>query len=54
VPVDEYLRPQRRFAHLFKKGHEDRERIAAIQRMADANIKRFGLLDDGPAKGALP
>ena len=47
VPVEDYLRPQRRFAHLFKKGREDRERIAAIQRMADLNIKRFDLLDRG-------
>jgi len=46
VPVETYLKPQRRFAHLFKKGQEDTERIAAIQRMADANIKRFGLLGD--------
>ena len=49
VPVDEYLRPQRRFAHLFKKGKEDTERLAAIQRMADANIKRFNLLGEGEA-----
>jgi pyruvate ferredoxin oxidoreductase beta subunit len=44
VPVEEYLRIQRRFAHLFKKGAEDRERIEAIQRMADANIANYGLL----------
>ncbi len=44
VPVEEYLRPQRRFAHLFRKGHEDTERLAALQRMADVNIKRFNLL----------
>jgi pyruvate ferredoxin oxidoreductase beta subunit len=43
--VEEYLKLQRRFAHLFKKGGEDKQRIAAIQRMADANIERFGLLD---------
>ncbi len=46
VPVDDYLRLQRRFAHLFKKGAEDRDRIAAIQRMADANIARYGLLPE--------
>jgi len=46
VPVTEYLKLQRRFAHLFKKGAEDTERIERIQRMADANIKRFGLLDE--------
>jgi pyruvate ferredoxin oxidoreductase beta subunit len=44
TPVEEYLKLQRRFAHLFKKGREDKTRIAAIQRMADANIERFGLL----------
>jgi len=49
VPVIEYLKLQRRFAHLFKKGpngEPDTERIERIQRMADANIKRFGLLDE--------
>ena len=44
VPVEEYLRPQRRFAHLFKKGAIDTLRIAKIQKMADENIKRFNLL----------
>ncbi|MBB4304929.1 pyruvate ferredoxin oxidoreductase beta subunit [Rhodobium orientis] len=44
VPVADYLKPQKRFAHLFK-GEGDVARLAAIQRMADANIKRFGLLD---------
>ncbi len=53
VPVEAYLRLQRRFAHLFKKGAEDHERIARIQRMADANIRKYGLLpqeqpDDQP------
>jgi pyruvate ferredoxin oxidoreductase beta subunit len=43
VPVEEYLRPQKRFAHLFKDGG-DGERIGRLQRMADANIKRFDLL----------
>ncbi len=47
VPVEAYLRLQRRFAHLFKKGAEDRERIAAIQRMADANVAKYGLLGEG-------
>jgi len=46
VPVEDYLRPQRRFAHLFKKGHEDTEGIARLQRMADANIERFNLLGE--------
>jgi pyruvate ferredoxin oxidoreductase beta subunit len=43
VPVEEYLRPQRRFAHLFgKPGHP--EAIARIQAEADRNIARFGLV----------
>ena len=46
VPVTDYLRLQRRFAHLFKKGAEDNERVEAIQRMADANIKKYGLLSE--------
>lgn len=46
VPVDEYLRMQSRFSHLFKNesGHR---RIAQIQAMADRNIKRFGLASEG-------
>ncbi|MDH3742067.1 MAG: thiamine pyrophosphate-dependent enzyme, partial [Hyphomicrobiales bacterium] len=46
VPVQAYLEPQRRFAHLFKKGNEDTERIARLQRMADANIERFDLMGE--------
>jgi len=46
VPVEDYLKPQRRFAHLFKKGHEDTESLARLQRMADANIERFNLLGE--------
>ncbi|MBW6505664.1 MAG: pyruvate ferredoxin oxidoreductase [Rhodobacteraceae bacterium] len=49
VPVDDYLRLQKRFAHLFgPKGHP--ETIARIQAMADKNIKRFGLMaEEGAA-----
>jgi pyruvate ferredoxin oxidoreductase beta subunit len=44
VPVEEYLRPQKRFAHLFgDPGRPDI--IARIQAGADRNIERFGLLD---------
>ena len=42
-PVTDYLKTQRRFAHLFKKEGGD-EVIAAIQAIADANVERFGLL----------
>ncbi|MBI2311930.1 MAG: pyruvate ferredoxin oxidoreductase, partial [Betaproteobacteria bacterium] len=45
VPVEEYLRPQRRFAHLFgKKPAVDT--IARIQAIADRNIRKFGLLEE--------
>jgi pyruvate ferredoxin oxidoreductase beta subunit len=45
VPVDEYLRPQKRFAHLFgASGHADM--LQRIQDEADRNIRRFHLLDD--------
>jgi len=43
VPVTEYLKRQKRFAHLFGKQRDD-ERIARIQAMADANIAEYGLL----------
>ncbi len=44
VPVEEYLRPQKRFAHLFgPNGHP--EMLAQIQAQADRNIRRYGLLD---------
>ena len=44
VPVDDYLKLQKRFAHLFGTP-TDRERIALIQATADRNIARFGLFD---------
>jgi len=44
VPVEEYLKPQRRFAHLFKKGKPADERVARLQAMADENIRRYDLL----------
>jgi pyruvate ferredoxin oxidoreductase beta subunit len=50
VPVAEYLKPQRRYAHLFgEKGRPDI--IEKIQADADRNIRRFGLLA-GPDEGA--
>jgi pyruvate ferredoxin oxidoreductase beta subunit len=43
VPVEEYLRPQKRFAHLFgNPGHP--EMLAEIQANADRNIHRYGLM----------
>jgi pyruvate ferredoxin oxidoreductase beta subunit len=46
VPVEEYLKLQRRFAHLFGKTPA-LETIARIQAMADRNIRKFGLLEEG-------
>jgi pyruvate ferredoxin oxidoreductase beta subunit len=43
VPVTEYLKLQKRFAHLFG-GSPQVERIALIQQIADRNIADFGLL----------
>jgi pyruvate ferredoxin oxidoreductase beta subunit len=44
VPVEDYLKPQTRFAHLFKPpGRADL--VAQIQALADRNVKRFGLVD---------
>ena len=42
VPVEEYLKLQRRFAHLFGK-EPDVATIAAIQATADRNVRIFGL-----------
>jgi pyruvate ferredoxin oxidoreductase beta subunit len=48
VPVEEYLRLQRRFAHLF--GDPPRtDVIERLQAIADRNIRRFGLLEEVPA-----
>jgi pyruvate ferredoxin oxidoreductase beta subunit len=44
APVEAYLRPQKRFAHLF--GATPRtEVIGRIQAIADRNIRRYGLVD---------
>lgn len=42
IPVEDYLSLQRRFAHLFGKT-PDAQTIAAIQAIADRNIRKFGL-----------
>ncbi|RFO97349.1 pyruvate ferredoxin oxidoreductase [Rhodoferax lacus] len=44
VPVDDYLKPQRRFAHLFGKPGQP-EMLAQIQAEADRNIRRFNLME---------
>jgi pyruvate ferredoxin oxidoreductase beta subunit len=43
--VEEYLRPQRRYAHLFKEPLRT-DVIERIQAIADRNIRRFGLLPE--------
>ena len=45
MPVEDYLKPQKRFAHLFG-AHGHPEMLARIQAEADRNIRRFGLLDE--------
>jgi pyruvate ferredoxin oxidoreductase beta subunit len=53
VPVEEYLRPQRRYAHLF--GDPPRtDVVARIQERADRNIRRFGLLAEQGEGAELP
>jgi pyruvate ferredoxin oxidoreductase beta subunit len=42
LPVEEYLKPQKRFAHLFARPPRV-ETIARIQEMADRNVRRYGL-----------
>jgi len=43
VPVEDYLKLQRRFAHLFKPALKS-DVIAQLQGLADRNIRRFDLL----------
>jgi len=45
IPVLEYLKLQRRFAHLLKGGHED-PRVQRLQAMADRRIAEYGLLEE--------
>ena len=45
LPVEEYLKPQKRFAHLFGKT-EAVDTIARIQAMADRNIRKYRLIDE--------
>lgn len=43
-PVEDYLKLQKRFRHLFKT-EEGEEIIASIQQIADENARNFGLLE---------
>ena len=51
LPVEDYLKPQRRFSHLFSPTPR-LETIAHIQALADRNIRRFGLVD-APAEAGV-
>jgi pyruvate ferredoxin oxidoreductase beta subunit len=44
VPVDDYLRPQKRFAHLFQPA-TDVHALAQLQAICDDNVRRYGLLE---------
>jgi len=44
IPVEDYLKAQRRFRHLFRT-EEGKAQIAKVQQLADANIEKYGLLD---------
>ena len=46
IPVEEYMKPQRRYAHLFGKNPAT-ETIAKIQALANENIQTYGLLEQG-------
>ena len=48
VPVEEYLKLQRRYAHLFGE-HGRTDVIERLQQIADRNIEHFGLLGHGAA-----
>jgi len=45
TPVEEYLKLQRRYAHLFGE-HGHPEIVARLQEMADRNIREYGLLGE--------
>ena len=47
VPVEDYLQPQKRFAHLFG-ATPDTATLARLQAIADRNIQRYGLLETQP------
>jgi len=42
--VEEYLKPQGRFRHLFSKSGKCKSGVQAIQKKADGNVEEFGLL----------
>ncbi len=48
VPVEEYLRMQGRYAHLFREPMRG-DLVERIQAAADRNIRRYGLIEEGVA-----
>jgi len=46
LPVEEYLKPQKRYAHLFGKQPKT-DIIGKIQARADRNIRKYGILEEG-------
>ena len=51
VEVEEYLKPQKRFAHLFGKNAHP-ETVARMQAIADRNIRKYGLLEEEELQNA--
>jgi pyruvate ferredoxin oxidoreductase beta subunit len=49
LDVEEYLRAQGRFRHLFS-GEQGRDELARLQGVADRNIERFGLIGSPKAQ----
>ena len=46
LPIEEYLKPQKRFAHLFGN-HPHPEMVVKLQAIADRNIRKYALLEVG-------
>ena len=45
IPVEEYLKPQKRYAHLFgANGRSDL--VEALQKIADNNIRKYNLVEE--------
>ena len=53
VPVEDYLKPQKRFAHLFSPTRRD-DVIDRLQAQADRNIRRYNLLPTAGQPAAAP
>jgi pyruvate ferredoxin oxidoreductase beta subunit len=53
VPVEEYLKIQKRYAHLFSPQRRD-DVIDALQAAADRNIDRYGLLQSPAEEETAP